>query len=280
MPFSRRAPICAVLFSLALAACTTLPHSAPESIPAEPVLEAPDSTEMLLSRFDSMDNSLQQLCDYQDVRIRAQFAALGKMQDMVQELHTDMRREQAQRQRSAQTCPPPRLTELEGKLVLGRSEWVGITPLGSYFKARLDTGANSSSLTATDITPFERDGENWVRFRLALDKDDVVVDGVHDKEFEARLVRTVRIIQASGSETRPVVSLPLTLGPIEQNVEFTLNDRGHLTYPVLLGRRFMMDIAVIDVSRTYIFPRPEFPGGKPSKSAEKDQRDNDEAKEE
>lgn len=61
--------------------------------------------------------------------------------------------------------------------------------------------------------------------------------------------------------------MPLSLGPIEQNAEFSLNDRSHLTYPVLLGRRFMMDIAVTDISQNYSSPRPEFPGGEPAASA-------------
>lgn len=61
--------------------------------------------------------------------------------------------------------------------------------------------------------------------------------------------------------------MPLSLGPIEQTAEFSLNDRSHLTYPVLLGRRFMMDIAVTDISQNYSSPRPEFPGGEPAASA-------------
>lgn len=274
MPSTRRALILAAFLPLALAACVTTAPPPPQ--PEEP--QGPSDTDLILSRFDTMDRSLEQLCDYQDVRIRAQFAATGKMQDMVQELHTNMRREAAERKRAATVeCPPVASNnELKGKVLLGRSEWVGISALGSYFKARLDTGANVSSLTAKDITPFERDGENWVRFKLALNEDDVVVTGTREKEFEARVVRTVRIIQASGSENRPVIRLPLKLGPLEQSVEFTLNDRSHLTYPVLLGRRFMMDIAVIDVSEAYLFPRPEFPGGSPASAAVRDQRDNDE----
>jgi hypothetical protein len=146
------------------------------------------------------------------------------------------------------------------KIVLGRQEWVGFPDIGTYLKARVDSGANTSSLSARDITYFERDGEKWVRFKLALAEDeDGVVERVRDRWIEAPLLRKVRIIQATGTDTRPVVRLLMTLGPIRQEVEFTLNDRTDLTYPVLLGRRFMMDIADIDVSREYIYERPEFP---------------------
>ncbi|WP_249975664.1 ATP-dependent zinc protease family protein [Vreelandella olivaria] len=159
----------------------------------------------------------------------------------------------------------------DSKTLLGRSEWVGLPSIGTYLKARVDSGANTSSLSASDITRFERDGENWVRFKLALNDDDVVVEQTRDEWIEAPIQRRVRIVQASGEESRPVISLLMTLGPIRENVEFTLNDRTHLDYPVLLGRRFMMDIATIDVSQTYIHKRPEFPGGEPAEQAADDE---------
>lgn len=160
---------------------------------------------------------------------------------------------------------------LVNKTLLGRSEWVGLPSLGTYLKARVDSGANTSSLSASDITRFERDGEDWVRFKLALNDNDVAVDTQLDDWIEAPIVRRVRIVQASGEESRPVISLLMTLGPIRESVEFTLNDRSHLDYPVLLGRRFLMDIAVIDVAGTYLHDRPEFPGGEPADQAAEDE---------
>ncbi|UYF98374.1 MULTISPECIES: ATP-dependent zinc protease [unclassified Halomonas] len=157
------------------------------------------------------------------------------------------------------------------KTVLGRSEWVGFPAIGTYLKARIDSGASTSSLSASDITRFERDGEDWVRFKLALNDEDVAVERVKDEWIEAPIQRRVRIVQASGEESRPVISLLMTLGPIRENVEFTLNDRTHLDFPVLLGRRFMMDIATIDVAQTYVHDRPEFPGGEPADQAADDE---------
>ena len=147
----------------------------------------------------------------------------------------------------------------EQKLLLGRVEWAGLPEIPVVLKARIDSGAKTSSLSAHELTEFERDGEDWLRFKLALDEEGSVGDEVRDQWIEAPVIRRVRIIQASGSESRPVVSLQTTLGPIRQNVEFTLNDRTDLSYPVLLGRRFMMDIAYIDVGREFIHERPTFP---------------------
>lgn len=143
----------------------------------------------------------------------------------------------------------------DGKMMLGEYEWVHLPAQQLVLPARIDSGANTSSLHAINLQQFERDGKAWVRFETQYqpEKDQVALKA----EVEAPLVRKVNVIQASGIESRPVVSLPLQLGALTQNVEFTLTDRGNLTFPVLLGRRFFMDIAVIDVSKTYIQGKPE-----------------------
>jgi len=153
----------------------------------------------------------------------------------------------------------PALSEL---LTLGRAEWVGFPTLDLVLQARIDSGAETASLSATEMQEFEREGEDWIRFRLGLsEKEHEIPEGAKPPRIEAPIVRRVRIIQASGSSSRPVVRLPLQLGPITQRVEFTLEDRTRLSYPVLLGRRFLMDLAVIDVSRKFVRKRPERSAG-------------------
>ncbi|MDR5858703.1 ATP-dependent zinc protease [Halomonas eurihalina] len=148
---------------------------------------------------------------------------------------------------------------LANKELLGRSEWIGLPNVGTYLQARVDSGADTSSLSAREITSFERDGEDWVRFKLGLDDDDSVVDTVRGSWVEAPVERRVRVTQATGEESRPVIELLMTLGPIRETVEFTLTDRAHLDYPVLLGRHFLMDIAIIDVAEDFLHERPKFP---------------------
>ncbi len=150
------------------------------------------------------------------------------------------------------------------KTLVGRSEWIGLPHLGTSLKARIDSGANTASLSATEITPFERDGEDWVRFKLALNDNDEVVESAQKEAFEAPVERRVKVLQATGEDSRPVISLLVILGPIRQHAEFTLNDRTHLNFPVLLGRRFLLDIALIDVAESYLHERPEFSGGTPA----------------
>ena len=156
---------------------------------------------------------------------------------------------------SFSTTPLTEVVQEDGKMLLGQHEWVYFPAQKLVLPARIDSGANTSSLHAINLQQFERDGKTWVRFETHFQPEKE--QPASKVEVEAQMIRKVTVTQASGSETRPVVSLPIQLGNLTQTVEFTLTDRGNLTFPVLLGRRFFMDIAVIDVSKTYVQGKPE-----------------------
>lgn len=145
-------------------------------------------------------------------------------------------------------------SNIEGKMVLGRTEWLWIEAINRTFRARVDSGATTSSLSAHHIVEFERDGKRWVRFNIVPDDD---VDDSY--EVEAPLVRVARIRQASSDEPdrRLVVDLTVKIGEFTDKAEFTLTDRTAMTYPILLGREFLRDIALIDVAKSYHQPKPE-----------------------
>ena len=147
------------------------------------------------------------------------------------------------------------------KMVLGRVEWIWVDKLQRYLKARVDTGAKSSSIHATDIQYFERDGKSWVRFNMFTHKRIPLVNPDNPKQvvsapiFEAPVLRTVKIKQASAAnmEKRPIIKMRVRVGEYEDDVEFTLTKRTNMLYPVLLGRTFLQDIAVVDVGQTFIY---------------------------
>lgn len=160
----------------------------------------------------------------------------------------------SQEKPAAKACTTTTSYKLGNKTVLGEAEWVSLERQTNAFQARIDTGASTSSLNATDIVQFERDGKNWVRFNMrheTLDKDIVV---------ERPVVRSAEVIQSSTNQVdkRPVVSMLVKLGPISEKTEFTLTDRQHLSYPVLLGRSFLKDISVVDVSKKFTQAKPTF----------------------
>jgi hypothetical protein len=134
------------------------------------------------------------------------------------------------------------------KLVVGEVERVWIEPPGANIVARVDTGADSSSLHAEEMIEFERDGRRWVRFNVKLDSEVVTI--------ERPIKRFVRILQQADPEgsRRPVVDLRLRLGNVTETVDFTLADRSHLNYEMLLGRNFLTDVALVDVGKQFIQP--------------------------
>ncbi|PMO39999.1 ATP-dependent Zn protease [Vibrio splendidus] len=135
----------------------------------------------------------------------------------------------------------------DGKLILGEEEWVFVPGLKEAFKARIDTGATTSSISAVDIVDFERDGKDWVKFKIEH-------DGITTKEISLPVERWVKIKQSSaeGTQRRAVVVASIQIGDLKDKTEFTLADRTHLSFPILLGRSFFRDVAVVDVSQKYV----------------------------
>jgi hypothetical protein len=132
-----------------------------------------------------------------------------------------------------------------GPDIFGWAEPVVLVETGFELEAKLDTGAETSSLDAIDIRRFRRRGESWVRFTVEdHDQGEVI-------RLERPLLRRVRIKRHDGeSQRRSVVSLTVCLGDHRQEVEFSLIDRSEFVYPVLLGRSALAGIAVVDPDET------------------------------
>lgn len=130
--------------------------------------------------------------------------------------------------------------------VLGQIETAVIMPAGLVLKARIDTGATTSSIGVEKLEQYERDGKPWVKFSIKDPKTG------KSKEFNLKRERKVKIKQHESAEIkRPVIKLRVILGKIDQTREFTLADRESYDYPLLIGRNYLMDTAIVDVSKRY-----------------------------
>lgn len=131
--------------------------------------------------------------------------------------------------------------------VIGQVEYVDIMPAGIRQKARIDTGAETTSIGAQNIQQFERDGRRWVKFKVYYGGEEDVVEFV--KPMERRV-----LIKRHGTENveRPVVKMRLAIGSIEQELEVSLADRLQFQYPVLIGRNFLDGKVLVDVSRKFL----------------------------
>lgn len=131
--------------------------------------------------------------------------------------------------------------------VIGAVETLTLVKEKLRFPARIDTGAETSSLGAVGIQPFERDGKGWLRFQV---KDQATAKLV---ELERPLERKAKIKQHGAlAAERFVVSLQVSIGDIKQNCEFSLIDRTDYEYPALIGRNFLNGKAMVDVSGEYL----------------------------
>ncbi|MCS3454998.1 hypothetical protein M2366_001065 [Aeromonas sp. BIGb0405] len=131
-----------------------------------------------------------------------------------------------------------------------------IMPSGVTVKLKLDTGALTSSMDARNLTSFERDGKEWVRFNLNM--KDVETDKQVKQEIERPVLRRVTVSGAGGSEQRPVVHMSICIGETLYKEEFTLRSRANMVYPVLLGRRLLAELGPVDAGRTFT-TQPECP---------------------
>lgn len=139
------------------------------------------------------------------------------------------------------------------KVLVGYVEKVVIEPYGFVVKARVDTGANTSSIQADNVERFDKDGEEWVRFDMELELADQDEDDDHPEvTVERKVERNIRIKKHGGGfDRRAVVKMAMCFAGEVYDTEFSLKDRDALFYPVLLGRRFLRKKVVVDPEKTY-----------------------------
>ena len=111
----------------------------------------------------------------------------------------------------AQAAAPsqPAATSTNGKMIVGEIEPIYLFDPNLIYDARIDSGAQTSSIDARNITRFERDGKAWVRF-------DLPVPGATEKfvTLERKVVRNVRILQSTSAnaQRRAVVHMQFAIG--------------------------------------------------------------------
>jgi ribosomal protein S6--L-glutamate ligase len=141
------------------------------------------------------------------------------------------------------------VTEAEDKIIVGSQEWCGFPELGvPAMKARVDSGATTSSIHAFNIHPFKRHGESWVSFEV----HPLQGNRRTTLKCEAKVVDRRMIKNSSGiTEKRYVISTPLSLGYRVWDIELTLANRDSMGFRMLLGRQAMNDRILVDPSANF-----------------------------
>lgn len=137
-----------------------------------------------------------------------------------------------------------------GKVIAGYVEKVVIENQDFNTKAKLDTGAKTSSIYASNIERYRKNGQRWVRFTLMIEDSK---NNLKKTVLEKQRSRKVKIKDNDGEhEVRPVVELDICFNGRHYTTEFTLADRQQYIYTVLLGREFLEGVAIVDPEEAFL----------------------------
>ncbi|RLB68816.1 MAG: hypothetical protein DRH04_06330 [Deltaproteobacteria bacterium] len=135
---------------------------------------------------------------------------------------------------------------VKAKKTVGATEIIHVVEAKLDFKARIDTGARTTSINAQNIrieNPSPNKKEN-VGKKISLD----VVNGKKEKRhLETTIVGALEVRNAQGVETRYMIPLTLRWRGIDKTIKVNLRDRSAMTYKLLIGRDWLSGDFVVDV---------------------------------
>ena len=143
---------------------------------------------------------------------------------------------------------------------IGWREWVKLPDLSvPYIKAKIDTGARTSSLHAFDLRVIKRRGVEFVQFDVhpnQRDKDLTIT-------AEAKILEYRKVKSSTGhASLRPVIVTPIELMGETWEIELTLANRDEMGFRMLIGREGIRGKMLVDAGKSYY-------GGKPPKAKRK-----------
>ncbi|WP_281542047.1 30S ribosomal protein S6--L-glutamate ligase [Maribacter aestuarii] len=133
--------------------------------------------------------------------------------------------------------------------IIGSEEWCVFEELGiPAIKARVDSGAKTSSIQATNLKVFNKGAKEWVKFEVNPLPENRSI-GI---SCEAQLVDRRMVKSSSGiSEERLVVKTPVTIGDHTFDIELTLANRDTMEFRMLLGREALNERFIVNPAINY-----------------------------
>jgi hypothetical protein len=133
--------------------------------------------------------------------------------------------------------------------IIGRIERMDIPEWFLFgLEAKIDTGAFSSSIHCHRIEAFIKNTQEWVRFSL-LDPEH---EAYNNKVFELPISDVREVKSSNGlTESRYFVRAKIQLNDRIIDTELSLTDRSEMKFPVLLGRKFLMNRFLVDVAKVH-----------------------------
>ena len=111
---------------------------------------------------------------------------------------------------------------------------------------KIDSGAYTSSIHCSDIKEIEVEGAHFIRFTL-LDPEH---DFYNNKEFSTKNYASKMVKSSNGiSEKRFLIETEIVIFNEYFPIHLTLSERKDMTFPILLGRKFLNKKFVIDTAK-------------------------------
>jgi ribosomal protein S6--L-glutamate ligase len=132
-------------------------------------------------------------------------------------------------------------------IVVGSEEWCALPELNiPAIKARVDSGAKTSAIHASNVIKFNRDGELWVSYEIhPIQKNRRVIVQCESKVHDIRMVKNTGGL----SEKRFVIKTPLVMDGKVWDIEVTLANRDSMGFKMLLGREAMNGRILVNPER-------------------------------
>ncbi|MFT6631283.1 MAG: hypothetical protein ACJAS4_001232 [Bacteriovoracaceae bacterium] len=133
--------------------------------------------------------------------------------------------------------------------IIGWREWLTLDELDiPQIKAKVDTGARTSSLHAFDVESYTRNGKEFVKFKVHPDQDSTK----NTVTCRAKILEYRKVRSSNGqSELRPVIVTNVELLGEKWPIEITLTNRDAMGFRMLLGRASIKGKFLVDTGKSY-----------------------------
>jgi len=135
---------------------------------------------------------------------------------------------------------------MQNKKIIGAKEHISIIDLELFdLDAKVDTGADSNALHCDDIII---DGDE-VEFKLL----DEVHPAYHGKTMRFPIHRIKKVKSSNGAiQNRVAIKVSVEFMGKRYKSVISLSNRAKMKYPMLIGRKFLKERFLVDVSQEYL----------------------------
>lgn len=135
-------------------------------------------------------------------------------------------------------------------LIVGWRERIALPSLRIHqIKAKIDTGARTSVIHASDIKIFNVESKQMAQFKVHYSQGNISQTIIAASE----LIDERKVKNSGGKEElRPVIKTLVELGAVSWEIELTLTDRELMGFRMLLGRQALKNRVLVDPGKSFL----------------------------